>query len=237
MSKIANSPAALADLPFELPAFELTSEHGMLGGRLDGGSAALGIEDYITAGIRFEEDPGVHVLTTVSTMLDDGSGVPQDAGLWLFDPAGDTISGSYYLAVTPLTRGWMYEGWVVRDHGTDDALWISYGKFEPDGFKRASIRDETGLGPFSGWVDFARALPDDIDIPGDDWLSNPLDLPVPGGLELPLDLNGDAANGIESRWTHVITIEPATEEDEPLLEERPFLLRPYFNPIGEAPRL
>ncbi|HZD05260.1 MAG TPA: hypothetical protein VE173_10090, partial [Longimicrobiales bacterium] len=66
----------------------------------------------------------------------------------------------------------------------------------------------------------------------------PQGLPVPGGLSLPFDLNGDAAAGEPSRWTHVITVEPRYEPDgiraENPWEAEPFFLRPYRNPVGEA---
>ncbi|NIQ59452.1 MAG: hypothetical protein GWN71_40710, partial [Gammaproteobacteria bacterium] len=63
---------------------------------------------------------------------------------------GDTADGSFFLSFTPLTRGWVYEGWVVRDHGSPEAVWVSYGKFTPNSFRRQDRRDDTGLGPFSG---------------------------------------------------------------------------------------
>ncbi|HEX6316628.1 MAG TPA: hypothetical protein VFZ73_17270, partial [Gemmatimonadaceae bacterium] len=138
----------------------------------------------------------------------------------------------------PLTRGWAYEGWVVRDRGSPDAVWLSYGQFLPNNIRKARFRDDTGLGPFSGYIDYERARSAEIHYPGDDWAGNPLALPVPGGLTPPLDLNGDAAAGVASRWTHVITIEPVYEDDgnrtEPPWQAQPFFLRPYDNAIGEA---
>jgi hypothetical protein len=211
------------------------SLHRLLGGRFEEGRAAVGVTGYLSvAGIPLESSPGTHVLASAS---DNPTGsVPSEAGLWLFNLGGDTLDGSYYLDFSPLTEGWWYEGWIVHDYGTPDAVWISYGKFRPDGFRQANGRDDTGLGPFSGRRDFEAALALQVRIPGDDWLANPLGLPVPGGLELPLDLNGDAASGTASRWTHVITIEPwgPNRDHEPFGEVRPFFLTPYQNAIGEG---
>jgi hypothetical protein len=168
---------------------------------------------------------------------DNPSGsVPSEAGLWLFNLGGDTLDGSYYLDFSPLTEGWWYEGWIVQDYGTPAAVWLSYGKFRPDAFRQANTRDDTGLGPFSGRRDYEAALALQVRVPGDDWLANPLGLTVPGGLPLPLDLNGDANSSTASRWTHVITIEPwgPNREPEPFTEVRPFFLAPYRNAIGEG---
>ncbi|NIQ59473.1 MAG: hypothetical protein GWN71_40865, partial [Gammaproteobacteria bacterium] len=105
-----------------------------------------------------------------------------------------------------------------------------YGKFRPDEYQLLSSRDNTGSGPFSGDEDFRNSGIEDV--PGDEWTTPREGLTLPGGLTLPLELDAvDAATG-EPLWTHVITIEPAFDEDEPLLGERPFLLQPYWNPIG-----
>lgn len=210
------------------------SQQKLLGGELRGGTAQLDVNRYVTAGIPLEAEPGTHVLFTPSDNGELGYPSNEDSGIWLFNIRGDTIDSSFYLTFTPLTRGWMYEGWVVRDHGTADEIWLSYGKFEPDNFRKQRSRDNTGVGPFSGQIDYERWNPTEIVMPGDDWVANPHGYPVPGGLELPLDLNGNARSGAPSRWTHVITIEPQTEEDEDAWAARPFLLRPYRNPIGEA---
>lgn len=212
------------------------SLHRLLGGRFEDGRAALDVIGYLTvAGVPLESSPGTHVLASSS---DNESGsVPSETGLWLFNLGGDTLDGSYYLDFSPLTEGWSYEGWIVLDYGAADAVWLSYGKFRPDAFRQANARDDTGLGPFSGRRDYERALALQVRVPGDDWLANPLGLSVPGGLELPLDLNGDAASGTPSRWTHVITVEPwgPNRDPEPFDVIRPFFLTPYRNLIGEAP--
>lgn len=211
------------------------SAQKLMGGRFSGSTAVLDVNRYVTAGIPLEPKPGTHVLFTPSDNAELGYPSNEDAGIWLFNIRGDTTSGSFFLTFTPLTRGWMYEGWAVRDYGTPDAVWASYGKFEPDAFRKQRTRDNTGLGPFSGQLDYRRAMVREIEFPGDDWVSNPHGYPVPGDLPLPFDLNGNAALGIRSRWTHVITIEPATDEDEDPWWARPFLLQPYQNPFGEGP--
>lgn len=216
----------------------------VMGGRIRDGEALLDVAGYLTPNLPLEENPGSHVLATHWASGPAGLPARDDAGIWLYDPAGDTADASLYLTFTPLTEGWTYGGWVVRDHGTGDELWVSYGTFRADPLRRASGRDYTGLGPFSGKTDYERALPLAVSYPGDDWLANPLDLPVPGGLPLPFDLNGcmdgpDACRerGEEpgpSRWTHVITVEPYDDRYEDPWLARPSPIRVYRNPIGEA---
>lgn len=211
------------------------SLHRLLGGRFNGGMATLDVSGYLTVvGIPLEANVGTHVLASFSET--ESRFVPNEAGLWLFNVGGDTLDGSYYLDFSPLTEGWAYEGWIVQDFDTAEAVWVSYGKFRPDPLRQANTRDDTGLGPFSGRNDYEFALALQVRVPGDDWFANPLALPVPGGLVLPLDLNGDAASGTASRWTHVITIEPwgANRDPEPVTASRPFFLAPYRNAIGEG---
>lgn len=210
------------------------SLHRLLGGRFSDGVAVLSVTGYVTvAGVPLEANVGTHVLASFS---ETESAVPSEAGLWLFNLGGDTLDGSYYLDFSPLTEGWWYEGWIVRDFGAPDAVWLPYGKFRPDPLRQANTRDDTGLGPFSGRRDYEAALALQVRVPGDDWLANPLGFALPGGLALPLDLNGDAASGAASRWTHVITIEPwgPNRASEPFMASRPFFLAPYRNAIGEA---
>lgn len=218
----------------------------VIGGPVRDGEAALEVSGYLTPNIPLETAPGAHLLGTHWESGPAGIPARNDAGIWLYDPAGDTADASLYLTFTPLTEGWTYGGWVVRDHGTPDEVWVSYGTFRPDPFRRASTRDYTGLGPFSGKTDYRRALPQAVSYPGDDWLANPLDLPVPGSLPLPFDLNGCMddpaedclARGEEpgpSRWTHVITVEPYEDRYQNPWLARPSPIRVYRNAIGEAP--
>lgn len=221
------------------------SDLKLLTGPFRGGEAALTVTGAVTSGVPLEPEPGTHVLFTPSDNVELGYPSHEDAGIWLFNIKGDTLDGSFYLTFTPLSGGWTYEGWLVRDWGTPDAVWLSYGKFEPDVRKKVKTRDDTGVGPFSGQLRYREALPHEVVFPGDDWLANPHGYPVPGGLGLPLDLNGCfrppaecEAEGHEygsSRWTHVITVEPKTDlEEDPWMAE-PFLVRPYRNPIGDGP--
>ena len=209
------------------------SSQKLLGGMVFGDSAELDIHRYVSP-IPLEDKPGTHVLFTPSDNAALGYPSYEDAGIWLFNISGDTIDGSFYLDFSPLTKGWIYEGWVVRDYGLPSEVWVSYGKFEPDNFRQANVRDDTGLGPFSGQLDYEKAMPQEIVFPGDDWVANPYDLPVPGGLTLPFDLNGTIADGIMSRWTHVITVEPIFDETEDPWLAEPFFIKPYRNPIGEG---
>jgi hypothetical protein len=212
------------------------SLHKLLGGPFDGATATLSVERYVTATLPLEPNPGTHVLATLSDN-EGGNSTNEESGVWLFDARGDTLDNSFYLDFTPLTEGWVYEGWIVRNHGMANELWISYGKFKPDALRQSNSRDDTGLGPFSGLADYDRAFPFTIRVPGDDWLANPLGISMPGALSLPLDLNGDAASGVPSPWTHVITIEPwsANREAELPAESTPFFLEPYRNAIGDGP--
>lgn len=229
----------------------------MLGGEFGaGGRAELDIRGQVTAGdsVDLEEEPGTHVLFTPSNNRDLGYPSYEDAGIWVFNieawdkPARETCRAEvrhsdFFLDMAPLSSGWIYEGWVVRDYGTDSAVWLSYGKFQPDAFGKLNSQDNTGLGPFSGWEEYVDAtFAREHCFPGDDWVQNPFGLELPAGLEVPIDLNGDADRGVESRWTNVVTIEPAFQAAAESPEERPgasltaepFLIRPYRNPIGEA---
>lgn len=234
--------------PIENPvAFRITVEpsgddddepsiHELLGGQFDGASANLTIVRSVTGVDDLEANPGHHALFTPSNNPDLSFPSYEDAGIWVFAPVPSaTKHNSHFLRLTPLRAGWIYEGWVVHGYGTAAACWISYGKFLPDGFRAVNTRDDTGLGIFSGQFDYVNAMPFEVDMPGDDFVSNIHGKPVPCGLTLPFDLNGDAAQGIPSPWTHVITIEPTFDRGEEPLTERPFLLQPYRNPFGEGP--
>lgn len=230
----------------------------LMGGPVEGSTAELSIHGYLTTGrqIGLEEDPGTHVLFTPSDNSFRGYPSYEDGGIWVFNiaaqgkPKNDedicrdyNDENDFFLDFAPLSEGWSYEGWAVRDHGTGASVWLSYGRFAVNEYGKADNRDNTGLGPLSGKEDFddgplARAHC----FPGDDWVMNPYGVDVPADLEVPLDLNGDAEGGVESRWSHVITVEPEWEREEqspeagpgaPLRAE-PFGIRPYFNGIGEA---
>lgn len=210
------------------------SDARLLGGSFRGSSATLSIEGFVTAFGPLDDAPGAHSLFTSSNNVSLGYPSLEHSGLWLFslDPSINE-SGSRFVHLTILDPGWLYEGWIVRDHGTQEAVWIAYGKFRPDAYGFLNSRDATGSGPFSGDADYRNGGIEDV--PGDEWTVNPFGLALPGGQELPLRLDEvDAASG-EPRWSHVITVEPAFEEDEPLLTERPFVVQPYLNAIAAGP--
>lgn len=220
------------------------SELPLVGGPFTGAMAELRYDRYLTPGVPLEPEPGTHVLFTPSDNAELGYPSHENSGIWIFNIDGDSADGSFFITLTPLTAGWTYEGWVVRDYGSSEEIWLSYGKFRPDDRRKVNTRDDSGLGPFSGQIDYVQAMPTEIYMPGDDWVANPHGYPVPGGLDLPIDLNGCmltpaecAAVGVAhgpSRWTHVITIEPRSDElEEPWLA-RPSVVRPYRNAIGEA---
>lgn len=264
-----------AELPVEAPSevfvtveppddsVEGPSESRLLGGPVTESSAQLTVRGYVTRGreLEFNRDVGTHVLFTPSDN-EGGRNYPsyEDGGIWVFNigvqgkPKNDedicrdmNDQNNFFLKFTPLRPGWMYEGWVVRDHGTSNSVWLSYGKFRVNSYGRANRQDNTGLGAFSGKEEYVDGhLARNHCFPGDDWVAgasaNPFGLTLPGDLEAPLDLNGNADEGIESRWSHVITVEPAysAEEESPasghaaVLDARPFGVRPYFNEIGTA---
>jgi hypothetical protein len=210
------------------------SEQVVLRGRLVGDQAELRYEGAITqSDLALVGAPGQ--FTMFSPSDNDSLGYPshEESGVWLFnmDP-GQTAQKDYYVRVTQLQRGWTYEGWMVRDLGQASAIWLSYGKFVPDWTGALNQPDDTGWGPFSGVVDFRRARLEDF--PGDDWISNPLHLPWNAELTLPLNLREKDAQG-RLRWSHVITIEPASDLGEAIGAERPFFLRPYVDSFGDLP--
>jgi hypothetical protein len=210
------------------------SEQMVLRGALVGNRAELRYEGAVTqSDLPLLAAPGQ--FTMFSPSDNDSLGYPshEEAGVWLFnmDP-GQTAQKDYYVRVTQLQRGWTYEGWMVRDLGQASAIWLSYGKFVPDWTGALNQPDDTGWGPFSGVEDFRRARLEDF--PGDDWISNPLHLPWPAELTLPLNLREKDAQG-RLRWSHVITIEPATDRGEAIGAERPFFLRPYVDSFGDLP--
>jgi len=231
------SPARLS-ITLELPGDSDSepSPHDIIGGVFDNGVASLSIRRHVTGVSDFESDPGHHALFTPSNNPEFSFPSREDSGIWVFAPSpSQTKHNNHFLRLTPLRAGWIYEGWIVYEYGTANECWVSYGKFLPDNFSEANSRDDTGLGVFSGQQDYVNALPFDVDMPGDDWVDNIHGLPVPCGLTLPFDLNGDIDDGILSPWTHVITVEPISDRGEGPLEERPFLIQPYRNPFGEGP--
>jgi hypothetical protein len=230
-SPIAN-PRALK-ITLELPKdFDASpSEQVLLQGTIAGTLSELTYAGAITqGGLALREAPGQFTMFTPSN--NDSLGYPsiEEAGVWLFNMSpAQTAQKDYYVRLTQLQKGWTYEGWMVRDIGQPTAIWLSYGKFLPDWTGAVNQPDDTGWGPFSGVLDFRRARLEDF--PGDDWLSNPLNFPWKWDLTLPLDLREKDARGL--RWTHVITIEPATDKGEPITTERPFFMRPYIDLFGD----
>jgi hypothetical protein len=204
----------------------------LLRGMVRNGHADLGYTGAVTQGdLPVRADPGQ--FTMFSPSDNDIAGYPshEESGVWLFNMApAQTAQRDYYVRMTQLQPGWTYEGWMVRDLGQPSAVWLSYGKFVPDWTGALDQPDDTGWGPFSGVLDYARARLEDF--PGDDWISNPLHLPWRPELTLPLDLREKTAGG-QMRWTHVVTIEPASDRGEPITTERPFFMRPYVDPFGD----
>jgi hypothetical protein len=216
------------------------SAQRLLRGAIRGASAELSIPGAVTQGdLELKGQPGTFTMFSPSNNSWAGYPSHEEAGIWLFNVRPrETPQNDTWVRLTQLQAGWTYEGWMVRDFGLPNAIWLSYGKFTPDYTGAVTGRDDTGWGPFSGVLDFQTAGEEEF--PGDDWISNPLDFPFPAELALPLDLREKTPAGA-SRWTHVITIEPARDRGEPIGSEQPFFIRPYHDPFGDggpaAPRV
>jgi hypothetical protein len=204
----------------------------LLRGAFQDGHADLVYAGAVTLGDQpLRGRPGQFTMFTPSD--NDTGGYPshEESGVWLFNMApAETPQKDYYVRMTQLQPGWVYEGWMVRDIDGPSPVWLSYGKFVPDWTGALNQPDDTGWGPFSGVLDYRTARLEDF--PGDDWISNPLHLPWSSGLPLPLDLREKDTTG-RLRWSHVITIEPATDRGEPITSERPYVLRPYVDSFGD----
>lgn len=209
------------------------SAQKLLRGAFRGGRAELSVVGAVTAGnLPLQEHPGQFTMY-FSPSDNHLHGFPshEESGIWLFNIAPrETRQDDGWVRMTQLREGWVYEGWVVRDIDSPGAVWLSYGKFLPDGTGALRSRDDTGWGPYSGVTDFRTAGEEEY--PGDDWISNPLGFPLPEGITLPLNLREKRPDGT-MRWTHVVTIEPATDRGEEISTERPFLVRPYQDAFAE----
>ncbi|NIQ58067.1 MAG: hypothetical protein GWM92_18985 [Gemmatimonadetes bacterium] len=233
--RVPASGARGLDLTLEPPGDEdeRPSRYRIMSGRFEGTRAELSIEGSVTDGRPFVREPGHHSLFTSSNNVAEGYPSAENAGLWLFSIYVNLNEhGSREVHLVPLDPAWLYEGWIVHRPGTAEEVWISYGKYRPDLYGLLTSRDNTGSGPFSGDEDFRNGGVEDV--PGDEWTTNIFDLEIPGGLELPLALDAVDPGTGQALWYHVITVEPAFDEPEPLLQERPFVIRPYRNPIGEG---
>jgi hypothetical protein len=208
------------------------SSHRLLSGRFKAGRATLSVAGVLTLNdTPLREKPGQFTMFSPSDNAKHGYPSFEESGIWLFNMAPrETPQGDMWVRLTQLQPGWVYEGWMVRDIDTPGAVWLSYGKFLPDATGTVNTRDDTGWGEFSGVTDFLKG---EEEFPGDDWISNPLGYQVPGGLTLPVNLREKTVAGA-SRWTHVITVEPASDRGEPVTTPRPFTVRPYRDPFGDG---
>ena len=208
------------------------STHQLLVGQFRNARATLSVRGALTAqDLPLREHPGQFTMFSPSDNHRNGYPSHEEAGIWLFNMAPrETPQNDMWVRLTQLQPGWVYEGWMVRDFGTPNAVWLSYGKFVPDATGAVNSRDDTGWGEFSGVIDYLKG---EEEFPGDDWIANPLGYPVPGGLTLPLNLREKTGTGA-SRWTHLITIEPSSDRGEPVTTPRPFVVRPYRDPFGDG---
>jgi anti-sigma-K factor RskA len=207
------------------------STRRLLHGAFAGRRAELSVVEAMTRGGPLKETPGTFTMFSPSDNHTAPYPSHEEAGVWLFNMRPrETPQNDMWVRLTPLHTGWTYEGWMVRDFGMPGEIWLSYGKFLPDGTGALSDKDDTGWGPFSGVTNFRTESVENF--PGDDWISNPLGYPLPAQLTLPLNLREKNVGG-QLRWTHVITIEPATDRGEAIGAERPFFVRPYRDSFGE----
>ena len=208
------------------------SAHHLLAGRFRNGKAQLAVEGALTLNdAPLRDKPGQFTMFSPSDNAKNGYPSFEESGVWLFNMAPrDTPQNDMWVRLTPLQPGWVYEGWMVRDLGSPNAIWLSYGKFLPDATGAVNSRDDTGWGEFSGVTDYLKG---EEEFPGDDWIANPLGYRIPGGLTLPLDLREKTATGA-NRWTHLITVEPSSDRGEPVTTPRPFTVRPYRDPFGDG---
>lgn len=205
----------------------------LLAGQFHGGRADLRVEGAVTAaGLALRLHPGQFTMFTPSDNIANRYPSNEEAGIWLFNMySSETEQKDFWVRLTQLASGWTYEGWMVRDYGSPNAIWLSYGKFVTDASGTVNRRDDDGWGPFSGAEDYRADNPEDF--PGSDWVANVLGLPFPAELSLPLDLRERTSTG-EDRWTHVLTIEPGFDVGQPTWESRPFVVRPYRDPFGQG---
>lgn len=209
------------------------SAQRLLRGTLSAGRAELSAAGALTlASAPLRQRPGQFTMFSPSDNALQGYPSHEESGIWLFNmQPRQTDQGDMWVRLSQLTDGWMYEGWMVRDIGQANAIWLSYGKFRPDYTGAVNSRDDTGWGPYSGVIDFRTDGEEEF--PGDDWISNPLGYSFPKDLSLPLNLREKTASGA-LRWTHVITIEPAWNHGEQIGSERPFFIRPYQDLFGDG---
>jgi hypothetical protein len=231
------SPAGDAktfEITLELPGalMDKPSDRVLLRGDFDHGVAQLSVAGALTQGnLALREHPGQFTMFSPSDNEFFGYPSHEESGVWVFNMnAAATEQNDFYVRLTQLGAGWTYEGWMVRDFGSPQEIWLSYGKFVPDWTGALNQPDDTGWGPFSGVANFASSHLEDF--PGDDFISNPLHYPFPPALTLPLNFREKDATG-KLRWTHVISIEPMSDKGEPIGSERPFFLRPYFDSFGD----
>lgn len=210
----------------------LPSSQRILTGVLSGGQATLDVVGALTIGsAAMRERPGQFTMFSPSDNGLYGYPSHEESGIWLFNMTPrETEQRDMWVRLTPLREGWTYEGWMVRDIDSPQAIWLSYGKFLPDQMGVVNTRDDTGWGPFSGVAEYRLG---EEEFPGDDWIDNIHALPFPAGLALPLDLREKRPDG-SSRWTHVITVEPMWNKGEPMTTERPFAIRPYQDAFGDG---
>lgn len=203
----------------------------LLRGEFTRGRAELSVVNGVSHGGPLAATPGTFTMFTPSDNHTAPYPSHEEAGVWLFNVRPrETSQNDMWVRLTPLHAGWTYEGWMVRDLGSVSEIWLSYGKFLPDATGAVSQKDDTGWGPFSGVVNFRTESVENF--PGDDWISNSLGYPFPAQLTLPLNFREKDAAG-QLRWTHMITVEPASDRGEAIGSERPFILRPYRDSFGD----
>ncbi len=167
-SRVAVASGVLLSLESKERRADEPSSRRILAGDLVEGTAELGVDHPWAIGLQ-PEAKGTFVMDTPSTADMD---VDYRRGIWFLQAHHETTVPS--LDAPLLSEGWTYEGWVVGEEP------ISTGRFADPGQP-----DSDGAGVLAG---------DDPppEVPGQDFVTDPLDLP---GL------------------TAIVTLEPVPDDD------------------------
>jgi hypothetical protein len=128
----------------------------LLRGAFRDGRAELTVVGAVTQGdLPLRSRPGQFTMFSPSDNAVDGYPSFEESGVWLFNMSPRaTDQGDMWVRLSQLNTGWTYEGWMVRDIGQANAIWLSYGKFTPDYTGALNSRDDNGWGAFSGVSNF-----------------------------------------------------------------------------------
>ena len=85
------------------------------------------------ADLTLREHPGQFTMFTPSNNFNSGYPSHEDAGIWLFNVfPRETEQNDTWVRLSPLTPGWVYEGWMVRDIDAPGAIERDYDRYQID---------------------------------------------------------------------------------------------------------